>query len=313
VVHNEDVVARFEALGVAFVDRPEDAPAGAAVLLSAHGSAPGTAARAVAANIVVDAACPLVTKVHRELRARSNAGDTIIYVGHRGHDETEGAVAQVRSPVHVVETVDDVDGLPIDAKRSVAVLAQTTTAVGDWSAVVDRVRHRFPSSWTPPRDDICFATTNRQAAVRALARECDVIIVVGSASSSNTAALVATARSEGAVAHRVRAPEELPVVPGGRIGITAGASTPAAAIESIVQALAPSAIRTLRSIRESEYFPLAPGVRREIEAAIAAGRVPPILVDAYRNDAHISADALLALVEHAQLPSSPRPALAHSR
>jgi 4-hydroxy-3-methylbut-2-enyl diphosphate reductase len=302
VVHNEDVVTRFEALGVEFVARPEDVPTGAAVLLSAHGSPPDVTQRAAHAHVVVDAACPLVSKVHRELRARSEAGDTIIYVGHRGHDEAEGALAHVGTAAHVVERPSDVDALPLGDDRPVALLAQTTIAMSEWADIAERVRERFSSTWTPPRDDICFATTNRQTAGRALAHECEVVIVVGSATSSNTAALVDSARSAGAAeVHRVSGVDDLPVVTADRIGIVAGASTPAVTIDAVVRAVGPASIRTLRAVDESEYFPLAPGVRRQIEAAIAAGVVSPALIAAYRDDRHVSADALVALVERSSV------------
>jgi len=280
------------------VGRPEDAPQNSAVLLSAHGSAPGTDVRASRARIVVDAACPLVSKVHREMRVRSRSGDAVVYVGHRGHDETEGAIAHASGRVHVIERADDVDELPLSADRRVTVLAQTTVAFADWERVVDRVRGRFASTWTPPRQDICFATTNRQDAVRALAGECDAIIVVGSQLSSNTAALVATARAAGIRdVYRVLTAEELPRVPHDRVGIIAGASTPGMAVEHVVAALEPRSIRTLRTVDEDHYFPLAPAVRRQIEAAIAIGTLPEELVVAYRDDRQTSSDALLDLVD----------------
>jgi 4-hydroxy-3-methylbut-2-enyl diphosphate reductase len=298
VVHNEDVVARFEEFGVVFVNAPEEVPPGAAVLLSAHGSAPGTADRVGGARIVVDAVCPLVTKVHRELRTRSAAGDAIVYVGHRGHDETEGAVPHASGPVHVVESVTELDAVSVPPGGHIAVLAQTTIAVDDWMAVVHEARRRFGSTWTATRDDICFATTNRQAAVRALAASCDAVLVVGSARSSNTAALVTAARAAGAKeVHRVAGPHEVPALSVGRVGVTAGASTPARAVDAVVRSLSPVMTRTLHVTVEQEYFPLAPAIRRQIESAIAAGALPDVIVDAYRNDRHLDADGLLSLLE----------------
>ena len=300
IVHNEEVVARFERLGVTFVDRIEDAPAGAAVLLSAHGSAPDVAERADRPQVVVDAACPLVSKVHREMRARSVAGDTIVYVGHRGHDETEGAIAHASGPVHVVDRAEDVHGLELDRGSRVSVLAQTTVAVSDWDVVVDRVRDVAGSTWTPPRDDICFATTNRQRGAAALAELCDAVVVVGSPTSANTAALAATARAAGCGnVLRVASAGELGALPRecSSVGVIAGASTPAQTVREVVHALQPSSMRTLSVVDEQQHFPLAPGVRRQIEAARTSDRLDPRLEAAYLDDRNVSPDALLDLVE----------------
>jgi 4-hydroxy-3-methylbut-2-enyl diphosphate reductase len=201
--------------------------------------------------------------------------------------------------VHVVTQPSDVDALALPRHGPVAVLAQTTLAVTDWAAVADHVRKRFSSTWTPPRDDICFATTNRQSAARALACEVDVILVVGSRTSSNTAAIVATSLAARArEVHLVRGVEDLPTITAESVGVIGGASTPAATIDAVVHALAPTSVRKLHVVDETEYFPLAAGVRRQIEAAIATGSVPRSLVDAYRNDRNVPADALITLVEH---------------
>jgi 4-hydroxy-3-methylbut-2-enyl diphosphate reductase len=307
VVHNEQVVARFERLGVRFVDDPDEAAPGAPLLLSAHGSTPDAVSRAARrASVVVDAVCPLVTKVHHEIRTRAAGGGTVLYVGHRGHDEAVGAVAQAPRHVVRVETPADVTAVPVPVGSPVAVLAQTTLAQDDWRAVVAAAEARFGTVWLPRRDDLCFATTNRQAAVTALARSCDTVVVVGSAASSNTRALADTARRAGCThVVRVAGPDELPVSltrgRSGAVGVTAGASTPSAAVDGVVRALAPGSVERVTAMREEVYFPLAPPVRRRLAELAAAGRLDPDLHRAFVDDRDTTADALLGLVEDRRL------------
>ena len=301
IVHNRSVVEALEAKGAVFVEELDEVPDDRPVVFSAHGVPKAVPAEAIGRNLLyLDATCPLVSKVHREMRARTVAGDTIVYVGHRGHDETEGAIAHASGPVHVVGQVDDILGLDLDRGSTVSVLAQTTVAVSDWDAVVDRVRDVAGSTWTPPRDDICFATTNRQRGAAELAAVCDAVVVVGSPTSANTAALAATARAAGC-AHvlRVASAGELGALPRGcsSVGVIAGASTPAQTVREVVHALEPSSVRTLAVVDEQHHFPLAAGVRRQIEAARTAGRLHPRLEAAYLDDRNLSPDALLDLVE----------------
>ena len=211
IVHNDRVVARFERLGVRFVDRVEQLPPGVPALLSAHGTAPGTLAVAAArASVLVDSACPLVTKVHHELAARVRDGYDIVYVGHDGHDESSGALGVAPDRTRLVTGVADVDRLPRTG-RPVAVLAQTTLGVDEWTAVAVAARRRFGSVWTARHEDICYATSNRQEALRDVAAAVDAVIVVGSASSANTAALVRVAQRAGATrVLRVDGARELP-------------------------------------------------------------------------------------------------------
>jgi 4-hydroxy-3-methylbut-2-en-1-yl diphosphate reductase len=306
VVHNDHVVGRFERLGVRFVDDPDDAPHGVPVVLSAHGSAPDTVRRAARrASMVVDAVCPLVTKVHHEIRSRARARSSVVYVGHPGHDEAVGAIAQAPDSVVAVATPEDVATAAVPDGAPVAVLAQTTLAHDDWHDVVTAARRRFGDVWLPPRDDLCFATTNRQAAARALAERCHAVVVVGSATSSNTRALVDTARRAGCPkVARVAGPEDLPAdmpadLLAGRpvVGVTAGASTPGDAVDRVVHALGPWRVERLALTEEDEYFPLARPVRQALRELARQGQLSPTLHDAFVNDRTTRADDLLARIE----------------
>src|SRR5712692_8101020 len=186
IVHNHVVVDRFRQLGVIFVDDVSQVPDGAPLMLSAHGSAPEVveAARAKG-GAVVDAVCPLVTKVHHEVKVRATKGYTVVYVGHQGHDEAVGTMAVAPEAVRLVETEEDVRAVD-DPGRPVAFLAQTTLALDEWKGVLGAAQDRFPDLWVPGRSDLCFATTNRQAALKAIANRSDAVVVIGSANSSNT-------------------------------------------------------------------------------------------------------------------------------
>ncbi len=320
VVHNEDVVGRFERLGVRFVDDPDQAPPGLPLVLSAHGSAPDTIERATRrASVVVDAVCPLVTKVHHEIRTHARSGGSVVYIGHPGHDEAVGAIAQAPNSVVAVGTAADVTTAPVPQGAPVAVLAQTTLAHDAWSDVVAAARRRFGHVWLPPRDDLCFATTNRQAAVRALAERCDAVVVVGSPTSSNTGALADTARRAGCpVVVRVSGPGDLPAdllatvsAPAPRpgvIGVTAGASTPGHAVDRVIHALRPGRVDRLETTQEDEYFPLARPVRQRLRDLARQGRLAPALHDAFVNDRTTRADDLLARIEDGDLVAALDPA-----
>src|SRR5690606_29331999 len=181
IVHNRLIVERFERQGVVFVDDIAEVPPGHPIMLSAHGSAPEVVAAARArGSYVVASVCPLVTKVHHEVRVRSGKGYRIVYVGHAGHEEAVGTMAVAPDAISRVETVDDVEALD-DFAEPVALLAQTTLSHRDWNDVAVAVKRRYPDAWTPGRSDLCFATTNRQSALMALAERCDAIVVVGSA------------------------------------------------------------------------------------------------------------------------------------
>ncbi|HVE93930.1 MAG TPA: 4-hydroxy-3-methylbut-2-enyl diphosphate reductase [Acidimicrobiales bacterium] len=256
IVHNRVVVDRFKKLGVVFVDDIADVPAGAPVMLSAHGSAPEVVAAARASGgVVVDAVCPLVTKVHHEVRTRAGKGYTVVYVGHEGHDEAIGTMAVAPDAVRLVEHVDDVAALS-DPEGPVALLAQTTLSHDDWSDVQAAAAQRWPDMWQPGRSDLCFATTNRQSALRTIAGKTDAIVVIGSANSSNTLALERLARSLCGRVVRVNDAAEVPLDLEGVVGVTAGASAPEELVAAVIGALAPiHGVEEVRITDEEEYFP----------------------------------------------------------
>jgi 4-hydroxy-3-methylbut-2-enyl diphosphate reductase len=271
IVHNRLVVERFESQGVVFVDDIADVPVGSPIMLSAHGSAPEVVEAARSrGSYVVDSVCPLVTKVHHEVKVRAGKGYRIVYVGHEGHEEAIGTMAVAPDSIDRVESVAEVDRLE-PSEQPVALLAQTTLSHRDWEGVAVRVRERFPDVWTPGRSDLCFATTNRQAALMELAHRCDVVIVIGSANSSNTRALEQLAREEGCDrVFRVNAVEELPTDLTGIVGVTAGASAPEELVDAVLEFLAPrSGVELVDVTEEDEYFP-PPRNIRELQNAIEA-------------------------------------------
>ncbi|WP_419919606.1 4-hydroxy-3-methylbut-2-enyl diphosphate reductase [Candidatus Poriferisocius sp.] len=269
IVHNKLVVRRFEQLGVVFVDDISEVPPGHPIMLSAHGSAPETVVAATErASYMVDAVCPLVTKVHHEVKVRAGKGYRIIYVGHEDHEEAVGTVAVAPTSIHPVEDVADVEALP-DFEEPVALLAQTTLSHRDWEGVMHAARNRFPDMWTPGRSDLCFATTNRQAALTAIAEACDTIVIVGSANSSNTRALEKLARELGCGrVFRVNRASELPDDITGVVGVTAGASAPEELINEVLGRLDPAlGIEEVSITDEDEYFPPPRNLRDLIEAS----------------------------------------------
>jgi 4-hydroxy-3-methylbut-2-enyl diphosphate reductase len=270
IVHNRLVVDRFRRLGVVFVDDVASVPPGAPLMLSAHGSAPEVVAAARAnGGFVVDAVCPLVTKVHHEVKVRAGKGFSVLYVGHEGHDEAVGTMAVAPESIHLVEDEDDVAGLA-DPGRPVALLAQTTLSHQDWAGVLEAVRERFPDVWMPARSDLCFATTNRQSALTEIAGRAEAIVVIGSANSSNTVALEKVARAAGCPrVYRVNAADELPDDLSGVVGVTAGASAPEELVRAVIDRLAPaSGVEEVRVTDEDEYFP-PPRELRELLGADA--------------------------------------------
>jgi 4-hydroxy-3-methylbut-2-enyl diphosphate reductase len=271
IVHNRLVVDRFRDLGVVFVNDIADVPAGAPLMLSAHGSAPEVvAAAARKGGFVVDAVCPLVTKVHHEVKVRAGKGYAIVYVGHEGHDEAVGTMAVAPASIHLVETEADVAALP-DPGRPVALLAQTTLSHHDWAGVLDATRERFPDLWMPGRSDLCFATTNRQSALQQIAPKSDAVVVIGSANSSNTVALAKVAAAAGAPrVVRVNGPEEVPADLQGVVAVTAGASAPDELVDAVIARLDPAeGVEEVRFTDEDEYFP-PPRALRELLAALDA-------------------------------------------
>jgi 4-hydroxy-3-methylbut-2-enyl diphosphate reductase len=310
IVHNRLVVDRFQELGVEFVDDIADVPDGAPLMLSAHGSAPEVVAAArERGRFVVNAVCPLVTKVHHEAKVRAGKGYTIIYVGHAGHDEAVGTLAVAPDRMRLVERYEDLESvLPTVADpERVALLAQTTLALHDWEGIMKEARSEFPELWTAARDDLCFATTNRQAALRRIAAEADAVVVIGSSNSSNTIALTQVAREAGGnQVLRVDGPEELDVDALGNasvVGVTAGASAPEDLVQAVVAKLAPrDGVEPVFVTDEDEYFP-PPRELRELMpivdrlAALALGGDPeaaPRLGGPFGDDRGADASAALS-------------------
>ena len=303
IVHNRLVVERFEAQGVVFVDDIADVPVGSPIMLSAHGSAPEVVESARSrGSYVVDSVCPLVTKVHHEVKVRAGKGYRIIYVGHEGHEEAIGTMAVAPDAIDRVESVDEVDALE-PSERPVALLAQTTLSHRDWEGVAVRVKERFPDVWTPGRSDLCFATTNRQAALMELAHRCDVVVVIGSANSSNTRALEQLAREEGCErVFRINAVEELPDDLTGIVGVTAGASAPEELVDAVLEFLRPrSGVELVDVTEEDEYFPPPRNIRElqhSIETAASVLLGGTLLDRPAMDDRNLSAsDVLSGLVQ----------------
>ena len=266
IVHNEWVVKAFERVGVVFVDDMSQVPKGAPVMLSAHGSAPEVIAAARdRAAVVIDAVCPLVTKVHHEVKRMAANGFDIIYVGHRGHDEAIGTLAEAPSQMTLIEPEDGLELFADRAPEKVALLAQTTLGVYEWRQVLEEAQERFPDLVTSRKSDLCYATTNRQEAVQALASKCQLILVVGSENSSNTQALVRVARENGVSAHRIDSAADIDEswLEGVEVvGLTAGASAPDHLVTDVIDRLAPvHGFELLTVTDEEEYFPLPPQLR----------------------------------------------------
>jgi len=271
IVHNASVVGAFERADVVFVGRSDEIPPGAPLMLSAHGSAPGVGIAATARNaVIVDAVCPLVTKVHHEVKRMAGQGFDIIYVGHDGHDEAIGTVAEAPDSVTLVDPSVGLGVFEAADPSRVALVAQTTLGMYEWQAVLDAASERFSELWTARKSDLCYATTNRQSAVEVLAERSDVVLVVGSENSSNTRALVRVAREAGCEAHRVDGPASIDpawIADAGTVGITAGASAPDQSVQAVIDAVAPtSGVEPISVTTEGEYFPPPPQLRTMVGA-----------------------------------------------
>ncbi len=304
IVHNRIVVDRFRERGVIFVDDLAEVPEGRPIMLSAHGSPPAVVDEARRrGSYVVDSVCPLVTKVHHEVKVRANKGYRIVYVGHEGHEEAVGTMAVAPHAISRVESVADVDALPV-FDEPVALLAQTTLSHRDWSGVAVRVRERFPDVWSPGRSDLCFATTNRQSALTALAERCDAIVVIGSSNSSNTRALEQLAIESGcATVLRINRASELPAGLRGTVGVTAGASAPEELVDEVLAALAPrNGVEEVRVTEEDEYFP-PPRNIRELQSASLTTFYAMLGVPDARRTASRDHDIAASTVLHALVTS----------
>jgi 4-hydroxy-3-methylbut-2-enyl diphosphate reductase len=267
IVHNAAVVAAFERAGVIFVDDISDVPEGRPVMLSAHGSSPEVVEEAtMRAAVMVDAVCPLVTKVHHEVKRMASKGYDIIYVGHEGHDEAVGAIAEAPQAAKLVDPRVGLDTFEAEPDAQVALLAQTTLGLYEWEGVLESARQRYPELWTARKSDLCYATTNRQLAIQQLAERSDLLLVIGSENSSNTQALVRVGRNAGVPAHRIDGPEGIDpswLADAEIVGVTAGASAPDQRVQAVIEAIAPTAgTEVVRVTEEDEYFPLPPQLRR---------------------------------------------------
>jgi 4-hydroxy-3-methylbut-2-enyl diphosphate reductase len=280
IVHNRHVVEALRGKGAHFVDELDEVPDGATVIFSAHGIAPAVRSEASARGLrVIDATCPLVTKVHLEAVRYGREGYTIILVGHADHDEVVGTVGEAPDRILVIDSPDDVAGLQVPDPERVAYLTQTTLSVDDTRECIDALRRRFPRIVGPAKDDICYATQNRQAAVKAVAAEVDVLLVIGAANSSNANRLVEVSEGLGTRSylindrHDIR-PEWLPGAR--RIGVTAGASTPEFLVTEVIEFLQHQQagdVHEVRVVDEDVHF----GLPRELEEiAREAGRPLPV-------------------------------------
>jgi len=274
IVHNRHVVASLAERGAVFVDEVDLVPEGARVVFSAHGVSPAVREHAAERGLrTIDATCPLVTKVHKEA-VRFAADDLdILLIGHTGHEEVEGTQGEAPDHVQVVDSPEAVDAVRVRDPDKVVWISQTTLSVDETQETVRRLRGRFPNLIDPPSDDICYATQNRQVAVKAMAPRCDVVIVVGSANSSNSVRLVEVAREAGAQAHRVDAADEVdPAWLAGAttVGVTSGASVPDVLVRDLVDLLAAHGfgeVEEVRTTSETLRFALPHELRADLRTS----------------------------------------------
>jgi 4-hydroxy-3-methylbut-2-enyl diphosphate reductase len=277
IVHNKHVVAQLRERGAVFVDELDDSvPEGAITIFSAHGVSPAVHADAERRKLqTIDATCPLVTKVHREALKFASEGYTIVLIGHAGHEEVEGTMGEAPENIVLVETEEDADRLEVADPERIAYISQTTLSVDETRAVIARLRERFPAITGPRTDDICYATTNRQAAVKQMAAECDLVLVIGSQNSSNSQRLVDVARDYGARAHLIdnEGQVEEEWLEGARVvGISSGASAPEELVTRLVEffrARGTEQVEEFEVLREDVRFMLPKTIRQAVVAAEA--------------------------------------------
>ena len=279
IVHNKHVVSDLESRGAVFVEELDEVPEGATVVFSAHGVSPTVHTQAAARNLkTIDATCPLVTKVHHEAKRFANDDYDILLIGHAGHEEVEGTSGEAPQHIQLVQGPGDVASIVVRDPSKVAWLSQTTLSVDETLETVDAIRQRFPELLDPPSDDICYATQNRQLAVKEIAHDADLVIVVGSANSSNSVRLAEVALEAGAkTAHRVDDAAEIDeawLEGVDKVSVTSGASVPEALVEGVLSYLAekgyPDA-EAVHSAEESLIFALPPELRRDLRAAATGG------------------------------------------
>ena len=274
IVHNKHVVEQLRQRGAIFVDEQTEVPEGAVCVFSAHGVAPSVRTGAAERGLkTIDATCPLVTKVHREAVRFAEDGYTVVLVGHDGHEEVEGTMGEAPTQILLVQNEQDVDELHVEDPERIAYITQTTLAVDETTAILDRLRARFPSIVGPRTDDICYATTNRQAAVKQMAGSCDLMLVIGSRNSSNSVRLVEVARDCGTEAHLIDAAREVDEswLEGKRtVGISSGASAPEELVVELVQLFRDRGVQDISEfdvVREDVRFMLP----KQIREAVVAG------------------------------------------
>ena len=275
IVHNRHVVENLEARGAIFVEELDEVPEGATVVFSAHGVAPSVHAEAAERQLkTIDATCPLVTKVHNEAKRYAREGNQILLIGHAGHEEVEGTMGEAPDRTILVEHPDDVDHVEVEDPSRIVWLSQTTLSVDETWETVSRLRTKFPLLTSPPSDDICYATQNRQSAVKQIAQDADLVIVVGSRNSSNSVRLVEVALEAGAKAsHRVDNAGEVDLAwldGAERIGVTSGASVPDELVQGVLDLLVaqgyPTAVEE-RLTEENLTFALPPELRKDLKRA----------------------------------------------
>jgi 4-hydroxy-3-methylbut-2-en-1-yl diphosphate reductase len=263
IVHNAHVVRQLQDRGAVFVTEVDEVPEGSLVVLAAHGVSPAVREEAAGRNLsVIDATCPLVTKVHAEVRRYAGRGDTVFLIGHRDHEEVEGTYGEAPANVIIVEDLDEAARVAPPDPESVAYAMQTTLAVDEADEIAQVLRARFPSLAAPRKDDICYATTNRQSAVRAVAQESDIVLVVGSTNSSNSKRLVEVAEREGTPAYLIDDAGEVDLrwlAGARRVGVTAGASAPPSLVDGLIHALSglgPVTVQETQVVEEDVHFTL---------------------------------------------------------
>jgi 4-hydroxy-3-methylbut-2-en-1-yl diphosphate reductase len=267
IVHNAYVVADLRKKGAIFIEELADVPEGATLIFSAHGVSRAVRSEAEARGLrVFDATCPLVTKVHMEVAKMRQDGFDIVMIGHKGHPEVEGTMGQSGEGMHLVEDIEDVQKLDLPDPQRIAYVTQTTLSVDDASAIIDALKTKYPAVKEPKKQDICYATQNRQDAVKFLAPQCDVVIVVGSPNSSNSSRLREVAEKRGIPAYMVDSPTQIDpkwVEGKKRIGVTAGASAPEVLAQAVIarlRELGVTSVRSLEGIEETIAFPLPRGL-----------------------------------------------------
>jgi 4-hydroxy-3-methylbut-2-enyl diphosphate reductase len=273
IVHNKHVVEQLRERGAIFVEEESQVPEGETVVFSAHGVAPSVHAGAAARELkTIDATCPLVTKVHVEAKKFAAQGYTIVLIGHAGHEEVEGTMGEAPDHIVLIETEEDVDRLEVADPNKIAYISQTTLSVDETSAIINKLRERFPNIIGPRTDDICYATTNRQMAVRQMAPHCDLVLVIGSANSSNSNRLVEVARDHGAEAHLIDNESQVREewLEGKRVvGITSGASAPEELVKRLVnwfRERGTDDVEEFDVVQEDVRFMLPKEIRRELAA-----------------------------------------------